>query len=83
MKNMNHIDNPLKLTWNREYKVNKSNIDGGEFIDKEIGVAAMCACHNALLKIKQLNNPSLAGIEIELQETIDLIVGREKSNDTE
>lgn len=46
----NHLDSPLVLSWeNGEYKVNKPNIEGGEFIDKEIVFSMMAALHNALL----------------------------------
>lgn len=73
----NHLDSPLKLSWtNQGYKVNKPNVDGGEFIDKQIGVSVLAACHNALLEIRKLNNPLLRDTEVELGAAIDLLVGR-------
>ena len=50
----NHLDSPLRISWTNEgYKVNKPNFDGGEFIDKQIGVSVLAACHNALLEIRK------------------------------
>lgn len=73
----NHLDSPLKLHWTGQgYKVNKPTVDGGEFIDKQIGVSVLAACHNALLEIRKLNNPQLKNTEAELQAAIDLLVGR-------
>jgi len=63
---MYHLDSPLKF-------------ESGEFIDKEIGLTAMTACHNAILKIRELDNPALLEIENGLQLAIDLLVGREIS----
>jgi hypothetical protein len=74
----NHLDSPLKISWTNEgYKVNKLDFDGGEFIDKQIGVSVLAACHNAILEIRKLNNPLLIDAERELEAAIDLLVGRE------
>ena len=73
----NHLDSPLRISWTNEgYKVNKPNFDGGEFIDKQIGVSVLAACHNALLEIRKLNNPFLRDTQKELEAAIDLLVGR-------
>ncbi len=73
----NHLDSPLRISWTNEgYKVNKPNFDGGEFIDKQIGVSVLAACHNALLEIRKLNNPLLRDTQRELEAAIDLLVGR-------
>jgi hypothetical protein len=80
----NHLDSPLVLSWkNGEYKVNKPNIEGGEFIDKEIVVSMMAALHNALLDIRKINKQLIEEgkhgyvlMENEVQAAIDLSVGR-------
>lgn len=74
----NHLDSPLRILWTNEgYKVNKPNFDGGEFIDKQIGVSVLAACHNALLEIRKLNDPFLRDTQRELEAAIDLLVGRQ------
>ena len=73
----NHLDSPLRISWTNEgYKVNKPNFDGGEFIDKQIGVSVLAACHNVLLEIRKLNNPLLRDAQRELEAAIDLLVGK-------
>lgn len=80
----NHLDSPLVLRWKEgEYKVNKPNIEGGEFVDKSIAVALMTACHNALLDVRKINEKMKADglheyslMEQELQMVIDYSVGR-------
>jgi hypothetical protein len=80
----NHLDSPLILSWkDGEYKVNKPKIEGGEFVDKNIAVALMTACHNALLDVKKINEKMKADglheyslMELELQMAIDYAVGR-------
>lgn len=80
----NHLDSPLVLSWeDGKYKVNKPNIEGGEFIDKEIVVSMMKALHNALLDIRKINKQLIEEgkhgyvlMENEVQAAIDLSVGR-------
>lgn len=73
---VNHLDNPLKISWTNEgYKVNKPNFDGGEFIDKQIGVLVLAACHNSLLDINKIENPILINAKEQLQAAINLLVG--------
>ena len=80
----NHLDSPIILKWeNGEYRVNKSNVEGSEFIDKRIGVALMTACHNALLDVRKINEKMKADglheyslMVQELEMAIDFAVGR-------
>ncbi|MEO6302173.1 MAG: hypothetical protein ABIP51_03265 [Bacteroidia bacterium] len=82
----NHLDAPIKLTWTgTEYKVNKPNVESCELVDKDIAVALMCACHNALLDVKKINEKMKTDglheyslMETELQAAIDYAVGRNR-----
>lgn len=76
---MNTLSDPLILTFTEfGYKVNKPNVEGGEFIDKNIGDQVTDKCFSILNDIGDMPDPILREIELRLFDIIQLLGGLEK-----
>jgi hypothetical protein len=61
MERKHTLNSPLKLTWDgHEYKVNKSNVEGGEFVSKEIAKDLLEALYSVLADPQRLNGAAMA-----------------------
>lgn len=54
VKESSTCQNPLKLRWVGEYKVNKSNLNDGEYVDKEIADNLLKALEQAQKRLDYL-----------------------------